>query len=146
MMTSDELSFLLRLARVIVGAGFAMAFERERGGGIRVECCAPYSRPSEVIIEVVSDAYAKSDLGAVVTAHDVARRLRDRAEATDHETRDRTPDPAYPYRWRVRTRLAERFGMRCRVLVRGALNSALVEFADGFQVVTSRNYVRQVSS
>jgi len=47
--------------------------------------------------------------------------------------------------WRVRTRLAERFGQRCRVVVRGALNSALVEFADGFRVVTSRNYLRKAA-
>lgn len=49
----------------------------------------------------------------------------------------------YPLVWRVRTRLAERFGQRCRVLVRGALNSALVEFADGYRVVTCRYYVRR---
>ena len=49
------------------------------------------------------------------------------------------------YRWRVRSRLPERFGQTCRVLVRGRMNSCLVEFtADGFQVVTSRNYVRKV--
>lgn len=49
------------------------------------------------------------------------------------------------YVWRVRTRFPERFGQRCRVLVRGALNSALVEFEDGFRVVTSRNYLRKAS-
>ena len=50
----------------------------------------------------------------------------------------------YPYRWRVRTRLADRFGQRCRVLCRGAMNSCVVEFADGFRVVTSRWYVRRM--
>lgn len=49
----------------------------------------------------------------------------------------------YPYFWRVHTRLPERFGQSCRVLVRGAMNSALVEFKDGYQVVTSRNYLRK---
>lgn len=48
------------------------------------------------------------------------------------------------YFWRVRTRLPERFGERCRVLARGGMNSCLVEFADGYKVVTSRNYVRKV--
>jgi hypothetical protein len=52
---------------------------------------------------------------------------------------------AYPYVWRVRTRLADRFGAPCRVLIRGAMNSALVEFADGYRVVTSRNYVRKAA-
>ncbi len=53
----------------------------------------------------------------------------------------------YPYRWRVRTRLPERFGRMCRVLVRSKrMNSALVEFEDGFKVVTSRNYLRKVES
>ncbi len=52
--------------------------------------------------------------------------------------------PGFLYRWRVRARLPERFGQACRVLVRGRMNSALVEFADGFRVVTSRNYLRRV--
>lgn len=49
------------------------------------------------------------------------------------------------YRWRVRTRLPERFGQSCRVLVRGRMNSCLVEFEDGYRVVTSRNYVRRIA-
>ncbi len=50
------------------------------------------------------------------------------------------------YLWRVKTRLPERFGQRCRVLVRSrAMNSCLVEFeSDGYRVVTSRNFVRKV--
>jgi hypothetical protein len=47
------------------------------------------------------------------------------------------------YRWRVRTKLPERFGQSCRVLARGRLNSVLVEFGDGKRVVTSRNFVRK---
>lgn len=49
----------------------------------------------------------------------------------------------YPYVWRVRTRLAHRKGQSCRVLIRGGMNSALVEFEDGFRCVTSRNYFRK---
>jgi hypothetical protein len=45
------------------------------------------------------------------------------------------------YVWRVKTRLPERYLMPCRVLVRGKMNSCLVEFEDGYKVVTSRNYV-----
>lgn len=37
----------------------------------------------------------------------------------------------------------DRTGQRCRVLVRGSMNSALVEFADGWQVVTSRGGLRK---
>lgn len=48
------------------------------------------------------------------------------------------------YRWHWRARLPERHGTLCRVLVRGALNSILVEFlADGWRVVTSRHAVRR---
>ena len=52
----------------------------------------------------------------------------------------------YPYYWRVYTRLPERFGERCRVIVFGRrMNSALVEFeSDKYRVVTSRNYYRKV--
>lgn len=49
----------------------------------------------------------------------------------------------YPYYWRVKTRLPERKGHKCRVLVRGKLNSALVEFEDGHRIITSRNYIRK---
>ena len=49
-----------------------------------------------------------------------------------------------PYYWRVRTHLPERFYQRCAVLVRGRMNSCLIEFEDGYRVVTSRNYIRRV--
>ncbi len=52
----------------------------------------------------------------------------------------------FPYIWRVRTRLPERFGTRCRVVVRGSMNSAMVEFEDGYRVITSRNYLRKWKS
>lgn len=52
--------------------------------------------------------------------------------------------PDYPYYWRVRTRLPERFGQRLRVLARGKMNSRLVEFEDGAQFITSGNYYRKV--
>lgn len=52
----------------------------------------------------------------------------------------------FGYVWRVRTRLAERFGQRCRVLKRGAMNNALVQFEDGYEVVTSRNYLRKAAA
>lgn len=52
----------------------------------------------------------------------------------------------YPYVWRVRTTFPERKGTRCRVLARSRrMNSALVEFEDGFKVITSRNYVRKAA-
>lgn len=45
--------------------------------------------------------------------------------------------------WRVKTRLPERFGQKCRILIRSRrMNSCLVEFEDGYTVVTSQNYVR----
>jgi hypothetical protein len=45
--------------------------------------------------------------------------------------------------WYWRARLPDRKGQPCRVLARGALNSALVEFADGAKVITSRYAVRK---
>lgn len=49
----------------------------------------------------------------------------------------------YPYYWRVKTRLPERYGQFCKVLSRGKMNTCLVEFPDGYQVSTSRNYIRK---
>lgn len=46
----------------------------------------------------------------------------------------------------MRTRLPERFGEKCHVLVRGKMNNCLVEFEDGHKVVTSRNYVRKLEN
>jgi hypothetical protein len=46
--------------------------------------------------------------------------------------------------WRANPmRPIDRKGQRCRIVARGKLNSVLVEFEDGFQVVTSRYAVRR---
>jgi hypothetical protein len=50
---------------------------------------------------------------------------------------------ADPFVWWWRVRLPARKGQRCRVLARGRMNSVMVEFADGFLVVTSRYAVRK---
>ena len=66
---------------------------------------------------------------------------------TDGDQRPQLGDPpsdlAFDYVWRVRTRLPDRRGQRCAVIARGAMNSCIVVFEDGVQVVTSRNYVRR---
>jgi hypothetical protein len=48
----------------------------------------------------------------------------------------------YDHVWFWRTRLPERKGQRCRVLVRGRKNSIAIEFEDGTRVCTSRHAVR----
>lgn len=45
--------------------------------------------------------------------------------------------------WWFRKKLPERKGQWCRVWARGSANSILVEFADGYKVVTSRYAVRR---
>ena len=47
------------------------------------------------------------------------------------------------YRWKKW--MPDRYGQRCRLLARGALNSVLVEFEDGRRVVTSRYALRRLS-
>ncbi len=47
--------------------------------------------------------------------------------------------------WRIRTNLPDRFGQRCRVLARGKMNSARIEFEDGVQHIVSRNSFRKVA-
>jgi hypothetical protein len=37
----------------------------------------------------------------------------------------------------------DRTGRRCRVVARGTMNSALIEFEDGYRVVTSRGGLRR---
>ena len=53
--------------------------------------------------------------------------------------------PAYPYIWYWRKRLPERKDQLCKVLVRGTMNSALIEFQDGYRAVVSRNALRRAS-
>jgi len=47
------------------------------------------------------------------------------------------------YIWFWKSRLSERKGQSCRVLARGNMNSILVEFEDGYKVITSRFAVRK---
>ena len=49
------------------------------------------------------------------------------------------------HRWYWRKWLGERHGQLCRVVAVGTMNSALVEFADGFRVLTVRYAVRKVT-
>ena len=57
---------------------------------------------------------------------------------------------SYPYAWAWGTcggkypALGLRRGDVCRVLARGSMNSALVEFKDGARFVCSRNGLRRV--
>ena len=49
----------------------------------------------------------------------------------------------FPLVWFWKAKLPERRGQRCRVVAQGRLNSVLVEFEDGYRVVTSRYAVRR---
>ena len=57
------------------------------------------------------------------------------------------PKDVFPlsYRWGDNPVRAARKGQRCRVVVRGKMNSVLVEFEDGFTMVTSGNALRKVT-
>ena len=47
------------------------------------------------------------------------------------------------HRWYWKKWLPERHGKLCRILATGKMNSILVEFEDGFTVITSRYAVRK---
>ena len=59
-----------------------------------------------------------------------------------NEIRKRWAKAPYPYAWYWRKNLPERKGQPCRVLVRGKMNTILVEFEDGFKTTASRYAVR----
>ena len=46
--------------------------------------------------------------------------------------------PTYDRIWRWRTTLPDRHGQRLRIVARGTMNSALVEFDDGTRHIVSR--------
>lgn len=48
----------------------------------------------------------------------------------------------YDHVWYWKVKLGERKGQACRVLARGRMNSVMVEFEDGYRVITSRYAVR----
>lgn len=48
--------------------------------------------------------------------------------------------------WRLKRYLPDRHGQACRVIATGKMNSALIEFADGYKVITSRYAVRRVNA
>lgn len=52
-------------------------------------------------------------------------------------------DFPYYFAWKNNGLRLALYRRPCRVLARGAMNSVLIEFEDGFQVVTSRNAVRK---
>lgn len=49
----------------------------------------------------------------------------------------------FPRRWWWKKWLGERRGQACRLIAVGTMNSALVEFSDGFKVLTQRYAVRK---
>ena len=55
-------------------------------------------------------------------------------------------DIVYDRMWWWRKWLGHRKGQRCRIVARGNLNSAMVEFEDGTRVITSRYAVRRHKS
>jgi hypothetical protein len=60
----------------------------------------------------------------------------------------RVPLEAFRYVWYWRQTPLHAFdrdrkGEPCRVIARGSMNSALIEFADGYRTVTSRNGLRR---
>jgi len=52
-------------------------------------------------------------------------------------------DYPYHYAWKNNEKRARLFGRRFRVIARGAMNSALVEFANGDREIISRNAIRK---
>ena len=50
---------------------------------------------------------------------------------------------SFDYFWFWKSKLPGRKGTPCRVLARGKMNSVLIEFKDGYKVLTSRYAVRR---
>ncbi|MDR1276406.1 MAG: hypothetical protein LBL72_08530 [Candidatus Accumulibacter sp.] len=52
---------------------------------------------------------------------------------------------AWTHVWRWKKKMPERFGQLCRIVVRGRMNSVLVEFVDGAKTVSSRHAIRKIN-
>jgi hypothetical protein len=69
-----------------------------------------------------------------------AKRARAAAASRKNSANGQPFDIRYVFRW-------NRFGRKgqtCKVIARGKMNSCMLEFADGWRVVTSRNALRKV--
>jgi hypothetical protein len=62
----------------------------------------------------------------------------------ENKPKESKSEENFTHVWFWRSRLPERKGQLCRVIVRGKMNSILVEFEDGYKVVTSRYAVRKI--
>jgi len=65
----------------------------------------------------------------------------DTAQAEAYRDHPVSDDVALPYLYRWDRQGCK--GRACKVLARGKMNSCLVEFADGYQMVTSRNAIKK---
>ena len=52
--------------------------------------------------------------------------------------------PEMTHYWRIKKWLPERFREPCRIIATGGLHSCLVEFADGWRVITSLYFIRRI--
>lgn len=64
-----------------------------------------------------------------------AIRAHARAVARTISANGQPQDTLYVFRWNR----FDRKGQTCRVIARGTMNSCLLQFDDGFRIVTSRN-------
>ena len=69
-----------------------------------------------------------------------AIRARARAAAPTTSTSGAAPATRYVFRW---NRLGRK-GKACRLIARGTMNSCLLEFDDGWRMVTSRNAIAKL--
>jgi len=73
------------------------------------------------------------------------RELRHGAKKRPRDRIDINPDSgSFKYYWFWLSKLGDRKNQRLRVLARGKMNSALVEFEDGYQAIVSRNAYRRI--
>lgn len=96
------------------------------------------------ILRTADETIFQTDGQGRMRAKDVTITItRPGGETTVLNAKECSYGPAYPLVWRVKSRLPERKGQRCRILARGAMNTVHVEFEDGYRVFTSGNYLRK---
>lgn len=132
--------FLDAVVRDMPGAAVADKRHFEDGAGSRLG-----SVPEGVVepVDRVADGGEESFAGGHV---DEGASLG----VIDRHAGDGHPVSRYRYVWGPRFSVPglpvlDRKGSLCRVIVRGAMNSALVEFADGLRQVVSRNALRRAA-
>ena len=96
----------------------------------------PFQQKPNLEIKIMTEAGSEAATLSIIEAIDY------KMQFTVH-LKDAQSPATYDHVWFWRKWLGDRKGQACRIIACGRMNSAWVEFEDGYQVITNRYSVRK---